>query len=231
MTPLLAYGALAIAIVSEVCGTSLLQKSAQFTRLWPTLGMATCFVVSMFFLSQALKLIPLGIAYAIWAGLGIVLTAAISVFVFRMTPRSLGAVRHRPDHQRRAGHQPSFSERNALMTQSHHRRKQPDLVRRNLLEHAMRLAESEGLSGVTVQAVAAAAGVTKGGLFHHFPSKQALIEAMFADVMARLDADIEAPHCRRQESERLLHPRLCGNHCSPAKPSASARRGRHLPSR
>jgi len=85
MTPLLAYGALAIAIVSEVCGTSLLQKSAQFTRLWPTLGMATCFVVSMFFLSQALKLIPLGIAYAIWAGLGIVLTAAISVFVFRMT--------------------------------------------------------------------------------------------------------------------------------------------------
>ncbi|MBU4529830.1 MAG: TetR family transcriptional regulator [Hoeflea sp.] len=78
------------------------------------------------------------------------------------------------------------------MTENHQRRKQPDLVRRNLLEHAMRLAESEGLSGVTVQAVAAAAGVTKGGLFHHFPSKQALIEAMFADVMARLDADIEA---------------------------------------
>lgn len=78
------------------------------------------------------------------------------------------------------------------MTEGLHRKKQPEVVRRNLIYHAMRLAENEGLTGVTVQAVATAAGVTKGGLFHHFPSKQALIEAVFADTLARLDADIDA---------------------------------------
>lgn len=84
MNPLFAYGALAAAIIAEVTGTSLLQKSAQFSKLWPTAGMALCFAVSFFFLSQALKVIPLGMAYAIWGGLGIVLTATISVVVFRM---------------------------------------------------------------------------------------------------------------------------------------------------
>ena len=43
-----------------------------------------------------------------------------------------------------------------------------------------------------MQAVAAAAGVTKGGLFHHFGSKQALIEGLFADLLARVDAEIDA---------------------------------------
>ncbi|MEO9340162.1 multidrug efflux SMR transporter [Mesorhizobium sp. SB112] len=82
---LVAYGALALAIVCEVTGSSLLQKSEQFSRLWPTVAMAVCFGASLFFLSQALKIIPLGVAYAIWGGLGIVLTALISVFVFRFT--------------------------------------------------------------------------------------------------------------------------------------------------
>ncbi|UYO00023.1 MAG: TetR/AcrR family transcriptional regulator [Devosia sp.] len=72
------------------------------------------------------------------------------------------------------------------------RKKQPDLVRRALLDEAAQLAMEGGLSAVTVQAVAAAAGVTKGGLFHHFASKQALVEAMFADVMERFDAEIDA---------------------------------------
>ena len=78
-----AYTSLAIAIVCEVTGTSLLQKSEQFSRLLPTLGMVVCFVASFFFLSQALKAISLGIAYAIWGGLGIILTSIISVIVFR----------------------------------------------------------------------------------------------------------------------------------------------------
>ncbi|MET2825661.1 DMT family transporter [Mesorhizobium shangrilense] len=86
MSPtLIAYGALALAIICEVTGSSLLQKSEQFSRLIPTLAMALCFVAALFFLSQALKLIPLGVAYAIWAGLGIVLTSLVSVFVFRFT--------------------------------------------------------------------------------------------------------------------------------------------------
>ncbi|WP_299360065.1 multidrug efflux SMR transporter [uncultured Paracoccus sp.] len=84
MNPLLtAYGSLAAAILFEVTGSSLLQRSAGFTRIGPTIGLAICFVLSLFFLSVALRTIPLGVAYAIWAGVGIVLTSLISVVVFR----------------------------------------------------------------------------------------------------------------------------------------------------
>ncbi len=79
------YLALAAAIVLEVTGTSLLQKTQQFTKVLPTIGMVICFAAALYFLSVALKAIPLGVAYAIWAGLGIVLTAMVSVFIFRMS--------------------------------------------------------------------------------------------------------------------------------------------------
>lgn len=86
MTPLItAYLFLTGAIVSEVTGTLLLQKTAQFTRLVPTAGMALCYGLSFYLLSHALKTLPLGIAYAIWGGLGIVLTLIISVTVFKQT--------------------------------------------------------------------------------------------------------------------------------------------------
>ncbi len=86
MNPIFAaYASLTAAIVCEVIGTSLLQKSEQFSKPLPTLGMAVCFIASLFLLSMAFKTIPLGIAYAIWAGLGIILTSIISVVVFRFT--------------------------------------------------------------------------------------------------------------------------------------------------
>jgi len=71
------------------------------------------------------------------------------------------------------------------------RKKDPESVRRNLLDCATQLAAEHGLSGVTIQAVADAAGVTKGGLFHHFHSKKALLEGMFADLHERLDQEID----------------------------------------
>jgi small multidrug resistance pump len=80
---LISYCALATAIVLEVIGTSFLQKSEQFTKLVPTLLMAACYATSFFLLSQALRTVPLGVAYAIWSGLGIVLVALVSVVVFR----------------------------------------------------------------------------------------------------------------------------------------------------
>lgn len=80
-----AYGALALAIVSEVTGSAFLQKSEQFTRPAPTAAMVVAYLLSFFFLSQALKMLPLGIAYAIWGGLGIVLTAVISVVIFKQS--------------------------------------------------------------------------------------------------------------------------------------------------
>ncbi|WP_322994080.1 TetR/AcrR family transcriptional regulator [Castellaniella sp.] len=71
------------------------------------------------------------------------------------------------------------------------RKKQPLLIRRALLDCAAQVAMERGVGGVTMQAVADAVGVTKGGLFHHFPNKQALIEGMFTDLLERLDAEID----------------------------------------
>ena len=78
------------------------------------------------------------------------------------------------------------------MTSAYHRKKQPELVRRNLIEQAIRLMAEEGLHAVTVQAVSDAAGVSKGGFMHHFSSKHALVEAAFAELLAALDADLAA---------------------------------------
>lgn len=74
---------------------------------------------------------------------------------------------------------------------AHKRKKQPELVRRTLLDQAAKLAIKEGLGSVTVQAVANAAGVTKGGFIHHFPSKQALIDTLFQELLDSIDADID----------------------------------------
>lgn len=82
---LVAYGALGLSIAFELVGTTFLMKSQQFSRLVPTLIMAVCYVSSFFFLSQALKTVPLGFAYAMWGGLGIVCTAIVGVVVFRQT--------------------------------------------------------------------------------------------------------------------------------------------------
>jgi AcrR family transcriptional regulator len=72
------------------------------------------------------------------------------------------------------------------------RKKQPEAVRRALLDRAAELAVAQGLAAVTVQAVADAAGVTKGGFMHHFPSKQALIDAVFQELLDALDRDLDA---------------------------------------
>jgi small multidrug resistance pump len=80
-----AYAALALAIVGEIIGTTFLQRSEQFTRLTDTLIMAGAYVGAFFFLSHALKLLPLGVAYALWSGIGIILTAFIGLFVFRQS--------------------------------------------------------------------------------------------------------------------------------------------------
>jgi small multidrug resistance pump len=77
------YLYLAGAIIFEVIGTSALKASEGFSRLWPTLLMAGCFAVALFCLSQTLRTIPLGIAYAIWCAVGIVLTALSGWLVFR----------------------------------------------------------------------------------------------------------------------------------------------------
>lgn len=79
------YLYLALAIVLEVIGSSFLTKSHGFSKLEPSLITIIAFGACFFFLSLALKEMPLGIVYAIWAGAGLVLTALVSVFVFKQS--------------------------------------------------------------------------------------------------------------------------------------------------
>ncbi|PTM40911.1 SMR family transporter [Bosea sp. 124] len=76
------YLYLAAAIVSEVIGTSALKASNEFTRLVPTLIMLTAFLSAFYFLTLTLRTIPVGIAYAIWSGVGIVMISVIARVMF-----------------------------------------------------------------------------------------------------------------------------------------------------
>jgi len=76
------YLYLAIAIVSEVIGTSALKASEEFTRLVPSLISIIAFLCALFCLSLTLRTIPVGVAYAIWSGIGIVLISLIALVLF-----------------------------------------------------------------------------------------------------------------------------------------------------
>ncbi|RDL45122.1 QacE family quaternary ammonium compound efflux SMR transporter [Marinomonas piezotolerans] len=71
-----------VAILSEVIATSALKASDGFTKLGPSVLVVIGYALAFYFLSLALKVMPVGIAYAIWAGLGIVLTAIIGWIMF-----------------------------------------------------------------------------------------------------------------------------------------------------
>ncbi|MGO4917017.1 DMT family transporter [Pseudogemmobacter sp. W21_MBD1_M6] len=76
------YIYLVIAVMFETFGTSCLQASQQFTRFWPSVGVVVGFAGAFVFLSLTLKYMPVGIVYALWSGLGIVLIALIGLVVF-----------------------------------------------------------------------------------------------------------------------------------------------------
>ena len=73
---------LMLAVVAETIGTSLLLPSQQFTKFWPTVGLLAAYAISFYMLAIAVQVIPVGILYAIWSGLGIVLISAIAFFLF-----------------------------------------------------------------------------------------------------------------------------------------------------
>ncbi|MEZ5890576.1 MAG: SMR family transporter [Xanthobacteraceae bacterium] len=74
---MLNYAYLAISILAEVIATSALKASDGFTRVLPSAVVAIGYVISFYFLSLTLKVLPVGIVYAIWSGIGIVLISAI----------------------------------------------------------------------------------------------------------------------------------------------------------
>jgi AcrR family transcriptional regulator len=77
------------------------------------------------------------------------------------------------------------------MSTAHKRKKQPEKVRSQLIECAARIIAEQGPNAVTIQAVADAAGVTKGGLLHHFQDKNQLSEAVSRHLLAQMDTEID----------------------------------------
>ncbi|WP_210496975.1 DMT family transporter [Microvirga antarctica] len=73
------------AILCEVVATTALKAAEGFTRLWPSVIVVTGYGLAFFFLSLTLRTIPVGIAYALWSGIGIVLIAAAGWVVYRQT--------------------------------------------------------------------------------------------------------------------------------------------------
>jgi small multidrug resistance pump len=74
---------LMLGIVAEVIATSCLIYTKEFTKLWPSVGVLLMYVIGLFFLTLSLRAIPVGIAYAIWAGLGIVFVAIAGYFLHK----------------------------------------------------------------------------------------------------------------------------------------------------
>lgn len=73
---------LAAAIGAEVIGTTALKASEGFSRLWPSLIVIAGYGIAFYFLSLTLRTIPVGVAYAIWSGLGIVLITLAAWLLF-----------------------------------------------------------------------------------------------------------------------------------------------------
>lgn len=80
------YVYLALAIVAEVVATSALKASQEFTRLWPSVLVLVGYALAFYLLSLVLRTMPVGIAYAFWAGLGIVLVTLVGILVYGETP-------------------------------------------------------------------------------------------------------------------------------------------------
>ena len=80
------YIFLAFAIVSEVVATTALKASAQFTKPVPSIIVVVGYAISFYLLTLVLRSLPVGITYAIWAGMGIFLVAVIGAVYYKEIP-------------------------------------------------------------------------------------------------------------------------------------------------
>jgi multidrug transporter EmrE-like cation transporter len=87
-----AYTVLALAIICEVVATTAIKAADGFTRLVPSAVVVAGYVSAFFLLSHVLDRIPLGIAYAVWAGGGIVLVALLAWVIYGQRPDAAGFV-------------------------------------------------------------------------------------------------------------------------------------------
>ncbi|RHW38944.1 QacE family quaternary ammonium compound efflux SMR transporter [Neobacillus notoginsengisoli] len=77
------YLLLAISIVSEVFGSSMLKATNGFKKILPSVGLIVGYGIAFYALSLCLKTVPLGVAYAIWSGVGTALTALVGIAIYK----------------------------------------------------------------------------------------------------------------------------------------------------
>ena len=82
----MSYFYLALAIAAEVAGTSLLKVTEEFSKPIPTTFLVIFYIISLWLMTLALRELPLGVVYAVWSGLGIVLVAIVGAFVYKEVP-------------------------------------------------------------------------------------------------------------------------------------------------
>lgn len=80
------YVYLLAAIVAEVIGTTALKASEQLTKTIPTMITVAALATAFFMLSYAIRTIPIGIAYAVWSGVGIILITMAGAVVYKQFP-------------------------------------------------------------------------------------------------------------------------------------------------
>ena len=80
-----AFVLLTLAIISEVFGSSLLKLTNGFKKVLPTFGVVIGYGISFYALSLTLTELPLGMVYAIWAGMGTALTAMVGIVAYKET--------------------------------------------------------------------------------------------------------------------------------------------------
>ncbi|MCS3532111.1 DMT family transporter [Chryseobacterium sp. JUb7] len=80
------YIYLVLAIVFEIIATTFLKKSEQFTRIIPSVITVVGYIATFYLLSLTLRQVPIGIAYAIWSGVGIVFITIIGMVAFKQVP-------------------------------------------------------------------------------------------------------------------------------------------------
>ena len=82
----MAYLFLALAILAEMVATSALKASEEFTKLVPSVVVLAGYGLAFYFMTLVLRTIPIGITYAIWSGVGIVLIAIVGAIFYKETP-------------------------------------------------------------------------------------------------------------------------------------------------
>ena len=80
------YVYLAAAIFAEIIATSALKATQEFTKLVPSIIVVAGYGISFYFMTLVLRTLPVGITYAIWSGVGIVVIATVGAIFYKETP-------------------------------------------------------------------------------------------------------------------------------------------------